>query len=68
MTLTHFGPKLGQLANDVPMLDANAPAVQTRPVAPSRILGLGLLAAFMRSRELRQRIKFAAQAQSSRLR
>jgi hypothetical protein len=38
-----------------------------RPVAPSQPLGLGILAAFVRSRELRRRIKFAAQAQSPRL-
>jgi hypothetical protein len=38
-----------------------------RPAAPSQPLGLGILAAFVRSRELRRRIKFAAQAQSPRL-
>ncbi len=38
-----------------------------RPVAPSQPLGLGILAAFARSSELRRRIKFASQAQSPRL-
>jgi len=41
-----------------------APALQA---APSQPLGFGILAAFVRSRELRRRIKFAAQAQSPRL-
>ena len=37
------------------------------PVAPSQPFGLGILAAFVRSRELRRRIKFAAQSQAPRL-
>jgi hypothetical protein len=47
--------------------DAIGLIAPARPVAPSQPLGLGILAAFVRSRELRRRIKFAAQAQSPRL-
>ena len=47
--------------------DAIGRITPARPVAPSQPLGFGILAAFVRSRELRRRIKFAAQAQSTRL-
>ena len=47
--------------------DANGLIAPARPVADSRPLGLGILAAFVRSRELRRRIKFAAQSQAPRL-
>jgi len=47
--------------------DAIGLVAPARPVAPSQPLGLGILAAFVRSRELRRRIKFAAQAKSPRL-
>ena len=47
--------------------DAMALAGPDLQVAPSKFLGLGILAAFARSRKLRQRIKFAAQVQAHRL-
>jgi hypothetical protein len=47
--------------------DAIGLVAPARPVAPSQPLGLGIFTAFVRSRELRRRIKFAAQAQSPRL-
>ena len=53
---------VSMLADDAIGLIAPAP-----PVAPSQPFGLGILAAFVRSRELRRRIKFAAQSQAPRL-
>jgi hypothetical protein len=47
--------------------DNIAPATPIRHGAPFRLMGLGIFTAFERSRELRRRIKFAAQAQSARL-
>jgi hypothetical protein len=47
--------------------DAIGLVAPARPVAPSQPLGLGILSAFVRSRELRRRIKFAAQTQAPRL-
>ena len=47
--------------------DAIGLIAPARPVAPSQPFGLGILAAFVRSRELRRRIKFAAQTKSPRL-
>lgn len=47
--------------------DAIGLVTNARPAPPSQSLGFGILAAFVRSRELRRRIKFAAQAQSARL-
>jgi hypothetical protein len=47
--------------------DAIGLVAPARPVAPSQPLGLGIFAAFVRSRELRRRIKFAAQTQAPRL-
>ena len=47
--------------------DAIGLVAPARPVAFSQPLGLGILAAFVRSRELRRRIKFAAQTQAPRL-
>jgi hypothetical protein len=54
------------LSGNVSMLgdDAIGLVAPASPVAPSQPPGLGILAAFVRSRELRRRIKFAAQAQS----
>jgi len=46
--------------------DAMALAGPDHQVAQSKSLGLGILAAFVRSRELRRRIKFAAQVQAHR--
>lgn len=57
--LSSNGSKLGD--------DSIGLIAPARPVASSQPLGLGILAAFVRSRELRRRIKFAAQAQSPRL-
>jgi len=47
--------------------DNTAPATPISHGAPFRLMGLGIFTAFERSRELRRRIKFAAQAQSARL-
>ena len=67
MSLNGLNPSL--LSNNGSMLadDAVGLVAPARPVAPSRPLGIGILAAFVRSRELRRRIKFAAQAQAPRL-
>jgi hypothetical protein len=67
MSRNGLNPSL--LSGNVSMLGYDAIGLVTpaRPVAPSQPLGLGILAAFVRSRELRRRIKFAAQAQSARL-
>jgi hypothetical protein len=67
MSLNGLNPSL--LSNNGSMLadDAVGLVAPARPVAPSRPLGLSILAAFVRSRELRRRIKFAAQAQAPRL-
>lgn len=64
MTLSRNGLNHGLLGSTVPIMETDAMVMADpgRPVAPSPILGLGFLAAFVRSRELRQRIKFAAQA------
>ena len=63
------GLNLGLPAGNMSLLDADAiaPAAPVRPVSQSRNLGMGIFAAFVRSRELRRRIKFAAQSQATRL-
>jgi hypothetical protein len=60
---------LGLLGSAAPMVECNRLALvgHALEVAPSRTDGFGFLAAFVRSRELRRRIKFAAQTQALRL-
>jgi hypothetical protein len=69
MTMFRNGLNHSLLSSNVSMLgdDAIGLVGRARQIAPSQPLGLGILAAFVRSRELRRRIKFAAQAQSPRL-
>jgi hypothetical protein len=69
MTMYQNGINVSPLSSNGSMLGtgAIAPAAHARLATPSRPLGFGILAAFVRSRELRRRIKFAAQAQSARL-
>ncbi len=69
MTMTLNGLNLGLLGSAAPKLEGNrwALASQTLQVVPSRMDGFGILAAFIRSRELRRRIKSAAQTQAHRL-
>jgi hypothetical protein len=69
MTMSRNGLNPSLLSSNVSMLGDDAIGLVTpdRPAAPSQTLGFGILAAFVRSRELRRRIKFAAQAQSPRL-
>lgn len=64
MTFSRNGLNHGLLGSAAPILETDAMVLADpgRPVAPSPILGLGILAPFVRSRELRQRIRFAAQA------
>ncbi len=64
MSLSRNGLDHGLLGSAAPILetDARVLADPRRLVAPSPILGLGIWAVFVRSRELRQRIRFAAQA------
>jgi hypothetical protein len=59
----------GLLGNVSPKVECNRLALvgHALEVAPSRTDGFGFLAAFVRSRELRRRIKFAAQTQALRL-
>ena len=67
--MSRDGLILSTLASNGSMLgdDAIGLVTNARPTATSQSLGFGILAAFVRSRELRRRIKFAAQAQSARL-
>jgi hypothetical protein len=67
--MSRDGLDLSILSSNGSMLGYDAIGLVTpaRPAAPSQPLGIGILAAFVRSRELRRRIKFAAQAQSARL-
>jgi len=67
--MSRNGLNLSVVSSNGSMLGDNAIGRVTpaRPAAPSQPLVFGLLAAFVRSRELRRRIKFAAQAQSPRL-
>ena len=67
--MSRDGLNLSILSSNGSMLDDDAIGLRSnaRPAAPSQPLGFGILAAFVRSRELRRRIKFAAQAQSPRL-
>jgi hypothetical protein len=69
MTMYHNGINVSPLSSNDLMLGAKsiAPATHARLATTPRPLGFGILAAFVRSRELRRRIKFAAQAQSARL-
>ena len=69
MTMSRDGLNLSVVSSNVSVLGDDAIGLVTpaRPVAPSQPLGIGILGAFIRSRELRRRIKFAAQAQSARL-
>ena len=69
MTMYHNGINVSPFTSNDSMLGAEAiaPATHARPATTSRPLGFSILAAFVRSRELRRRIKFAAQAQSARL-
>jgi hypothetical protein len=69
MIMSRNGLNPSLLSSNGSMLadDAIGLIAPARPVAPSRPFGLGILAAFVRSRELRRRIKFAAQAQAPRL-
>jgi hypothetical protein len=69
MTMSRNGLNPSLLSSNVSMLgdEAIGLVAPASPVVPSQPLGLGILAAFVRSRELRRRIKFAAQAQSPRL-
>jgi len=69
MTMTRNGLDLGLRGSAVPKLESTGLALagQALEIAASRTDGLGFLAAFMRSRELRRRIKFAAQTQAHRL-
>jgi hypothetical protein len=69
MTMSRNGLNPSLVSNNGSMLgdDATGLVAPARPVAPSRPLALGILAAFVRSRELRRRIKFAAQTQAPRL-
>ncbi len=67
--MSRNGLDLGVNAASDSMLgvDAIHPAAPSHPIAPARPPGLGLLAAFTRSRELRRRIKSAAHTQSPHL-
>jgi len=69
MTMTRNGLNLGLRGSAVPKLESTGLALagQALEITASRTDGLGFLAAFVRSRELRRRIKFAAQTQAHRL-
>jgi hypothetical protein len=69
ITMSRNGLNPSLLSSNSSMLadDAIGLIAPARPVAPSQPFGLGILAAFVRSRELRRRIKFAAQSQAPRL-